>query len=82
VILEPTISLRRVEYYYSVYAYVWCDVNFTYTVFVCIATNISEVTCHLKIILVPGISSLRHVVPLITHFYLIMFMLITVTCLG
>jgi hypothetical protein len=30
-------------------------------------------TSHLKIILVPGISSLRQVVPLITSFYLVMF---------
>jgi hypothetical protein len=36
--------------------------------FVCIATFISEVTSHLKIILVPGISSPRQVVPLITFF--------------
>jgi hypothetical protein len=26
VVLEPAISLRRVEYYYVVCAYVWCDV--------------------------------------------------------
>jgi hypothetical protein len=31
---------------------------------------------------VPEISSLRQVVPLITFLYLIIFMLITVTCLG
>jgi hypothetical protein len=73
VILKPTISLRHIEYYYSVCVYVWCDINFVYTMFVCIATNSSEVTCHLKITLVPGISSLRQVVPLITPFYLIMF---------
>jgi hypothetical protein len=30
-VLEPTISLRRVDYYYAVYYYVWCDVNFAYT---------------------------------------------------
>jgi hypothetical protein len=28
-ILVPTISLRSVEYYYAVYSYVWCDVNFS-----------------------------------------------------
>ena len=55
------------------YSYVWCDVNFVHTMFVCIATTISEVTSHLKIILVPGISSPMQVVPLITPFYLIMF---------
>jgi hypothetical protein len=37
------------------------------------ATYSSEVTGILKIILVPGISSPRQVVPLITPFYLIMF---------
>jgi hypothetical protein len=31
VILIPTISLRSVEYYYTVYSYVWCDVIFAYT---------------------------------------------------
>jgi hypothetical protein len=31
VILVPTISLRCVDYYYTVYSYVWCDVNFAYT---------------------------------------------------
>jgi hypothetical protein len=37
VVLEPTISLRSVDYSYTVYSYVWCDVNFAYTMFVCIA---------------------------------------------
>jgi hypothetical protein len=41
--------------------------------FVCIATNSSEVMRILKIILVPGISSPRQVVSLITPFYLIIF---------
>jgi hypothetical protein len=42
---------------------------------VCIATSSSEITSHLKTKLVKylGISSLRQVVPLITPFYLIMF---------
>jgi hypothetical protein len=42
----------------------------------------SEVTSHLKTKLVKylGISSLRQVVSLITFLYLIMFLLITVTC--
>jgi hypothetical protein len=35
-------------------SYVWCDVNFSYTMFVCIATNSSEVTRILKTKLVPG----------------------------
>jgi hypothetical protein len=73
VVLKPRFSLRRVEYYYSVCDYVWCDVNFAYTLFVCIATTSSEVTSNLEIILVPGISSPKQVVPLITLFYLIMF---------
>jgi hypothetical protein len=37
-------------------------------VFVCIATFSSEDMCHLKSKLVPGISSPRQVVPLITFF--------------
>jgi hypothetical protein len=41
---------------------------FVYTMFVCIATTSSEVTSHLKSKLVPGISSSRQVVPLITSF--------------
>jgi Na+/H+ antiporter NhaD/arsenite permease-like protein len=68
VVLVPTISLRRVEYYYVVSSIVWCYVNFSYTLFVCIATLSSEDTCHLKSKLVPGISSARQVVPLITSF--------------
>jgi hypothetical protein len=73
VILVPMISLRSVEYYYTVNSIVWCDVNFAYTLFVYIATFSSEDTCHLKIILVPGISSPRQVVPMITSFYPLMF---------
>jgi hypothetical protein len=38
-ILVPTISLRRVDHYYAVCSYVWRDVNFVYTMFVCIATT-------------------------------------------
>jgi hypothetical protein len=44
VVLISTISLRRVDYYHTVYPYVWCNVNFAYTMFVCIATFSSEVT--------------------------------------
>jgi hypothetical protein len=50
------------------FLHVWCDVNFSYTMFVCIVTTSSEVTNHLKSKLVPGISSPRQVVPLITSF--------------
>jgi hypothetical protein len=69
VILEPTISLRHVEYYYTVYAYVWCNVNFAYTMFVCIVTTSSEVMSHLKIILVPEISKSQASCAL-DHFFL------------
>jgi hypothetical protein len=44
--------------------------------FVCMATFSSEVTSHLKSKLVPGISSPRQVVPLITFIYPIMFFII------
>jgi hypothetical protein len=40
--------LRRVDHYYAVRAYVWCDVNFA-----CIATFSSEVMRILKTKLVP-----------------------------
>jgi hypothetical protein len=73
VVLVPTILLRRVEYYYEVNSIVWFDVNFAYTLFVCIATFSSEDTCHLKSKLVPVMSSPRQVVPLITYFYPLMF---------
>jgi hypothetical protein len=53
-----------------------------YTMFVCIAMISSEVTRILKNKLVPGISSLRHVVPLITFLSPKMLLLITVTCSG
>jgi hypothetical protein len=82
-VLEPTISLRRVDHYYAICSHDWCDVNFVCTMFFCIATSSSVVTSHLKTKLVKylGISSLRQVVPLITFLYLIMFLLITVICL-
>jgi hypothetical protein len=53
VVLEATTSLRRVEYFYAVCSYVWCNVNFAYSMFVRIATNSSEVTRILKTKLVP-----------------------------
>ena len=81
-ILIPTISYHRVDYYYVVYSYVWCDVNFVYTMFVCIATFSGEDTSHLKNKLVPGISSARQVVPLITSIYPIMFLLNIMICIG
>jgi hypothetical protein len=42
---------------------------FVYIMFVCIATT----RARSRVILVPGISSPRQVVPLITSFYLLMF---------
>ena len=39
VILEPTISLRCIDYYHALYLSIWCDVNFSYTMFVCIASS-------------------------------------------
>jgi hypothetical protein len=80
-ILVPKILLRRVDYFYAICSYVWFDVNFVYTMFVCIATTRSEVMGHLKIILVPRISSPRQVVPLITFIYPIMFFIITYSCI-
>jgi hypothetical protein len=55
---------------------------FAYTMFVCIATSSSEVTSHLKTMLVPGNLESKASCAL-DHFslYLIMFLLIIVTCL-
>jgi hypothetical protein len=39
VVLDSTISLRRIDHYYVVFSYVWCDVNFAYTMFVCVVTT-------------------------------------------
>jgi hypothetical protein len=39
VILEPTISLRCEEYYHALYSLVWCDVNGSCTMFVCIVAS-------------------------------------------
>jgi hypothetical protein len=39
VILVPTISLQCVEYYHALCSAVWCDVNFCYTVLVCIVVS-------------------------------------------
>jgi hypothetical protein len=46
---------------------------FAYAMFVYIHTFSSEDTCHPKSKLVPGTSSARQVVPLITSFYPLMF---------
>jgi hypothetical protein len=39
VILVPTILLLSVEYYHTFCSIVWCDVNFCYTMFVCIVAS-------------------------------------------
>jgi hypothetical protein len=39
VILKPTTSLQCIDYYYAFHSHVWCDVNFSYTMFVCVATS-------------------------------------------
>jgi hypothetical protein len=66
------ILFQYVDHYYVFCIYVWCNVNFAYTIFVCIAT-ISARLRVMKSKLVPGISSPRQVVPLITSFYPLMF---------
>jgi hypothetical protein len=35
----PRILFKCVDYYYIFCLHVWCDVNFAYTMFVCIATT-------------------------------------------
>jgi capsid portal protein len=35
--LEPTILLRCVDYYYVFCSHVWYDVDFSYAMFVCVA---------------------------------------------
>jgi hypothetical protein len=83
VILEPTLSLRYVEHYYAVCSYVWCDVNVAYIMFICIATSSSEVMSHLKTKLVPrNLESKANCALDHSSLYLIMFLLITVTCSG
>jgi hypothetical protein len=39
VILEPTILLQYVEYYYAVCSHVWCDINLSYIIFACIVAS-------------------------------------------
>jgi hypothetical protein len=35
----PRILFYCVYYYHAIYSYVWCDVNFAYTMLVCIVTT-------------------------------------------
>jgi hypothetical protein len=85
VVLEPRFSLRCVDHCYAICSHDWCDVNFVYTMFVCIAMTSSEVTSHLKTKVgeVPGNLKSKASCAL-DHFslYLIMFLVITVTCSG
>jgi hypothetical protein len=85
VILERMISLRCVQYYHAFCSDVWCDVNFSYTMFVCIASSRRASD------LGPRYSAggkywagahWRQVVPLTTFIYPIMFSIITLACLG
>jgi hypothetical protein len=81
VVLEPTISLRHVDYYYADCSYIWCDVNFAYTMFVYIAmTSASsrESKDH------PGTWNLKSQAgcALDHFFYPIMFLLIVMICIG
>ena len=45
--------LFRSDHYYAICSHDWCDVNFSCTMFVCMATSSNEVTSHLKSKLVP-----------------------------
>ena len=42
VIIEPTISLQRVDYYYVFYLYVWCDVNSLYILCLFVLWRVEE----------------------------------------
>jgi hypothetical protein len=44
VILEPAILLRCVEYYYAFRSTFWCDVNFSYTMFLVLLQIDGQVT--------------------------------------
>jgi hypothetical protein len=37
--LVPMFSLHSVEYYHAFYSIVWCNVNFCYTIYVCIGAS-------------------------------------------
>jgi hypothetical protein len=69
VVLEPRFQLRSIDHYCAVWSHVWCNVNFAYTIFVCIATSSSEVTSHLKTKLVLGNLESKASCVLV-HFYL------------
>jgi hypothetical protein len=85
VILEPSILLQRVEYYYAICSHVWHNINFFYTMSICIASSrrasdrgprcLAGGDCRAG-------ARWRQVVPLITSIYPIMFMLIIIICIG
>ena len=83
VILVPTISFRRVDYYYVFYIHVWCDVNFPYTMSICIASSRRASDwgsrCSADRSCWAG-AHWRQLVPL-TTFYPIMFFNITNSCI-
>jgi hypothetical protein len=85
VILVSTISLQRIDNYHALCSDVWCDVNFYYTMFVCIVA--SRRASHKGSRGSTGGdcwagARWRQVVPLITSFYTIMFLLIIMICIG
>jgi hypothetical protein len=84
VVLVSTISLRNVEYYYVVYSYVWCNVNFAYTMFVCIATASTLAVRSRKSEEQVGTWNLKSQAScaLDHFFYLLMFGLIIMICIS
>jgi hypothetical protein len=85
VILEPTISLRCIEYYHALYLSVWCDVNFSCTMFVCIASSRRASD---RGPWYPAGGNFwpwahwRQVVPLTIFIYLIILFIIILACIG
>jgi hypothetical protein len=75
VVLEPKILLRCIDHYYTICSHDWCDISFSYTMFVCIATSSSEVTSHLKTNLVKYVGNLKSQVNLMgpSRFFLVLF---------
>jgi hypothetical protein len=57
VVPKPTISLRCIDHFYAICSHVWCDVNFAYTMSICIVAHSSEVTSHPKTNLVKYLGS-------------------------
>jgi hypothetical protein len=76
---------KCVEYYHAFCSVVWCDVNFCYTMFVCIFASRQASywgsKCSAGGDCWAG-ARWRQVVPLITYIYPIMFLLIIMICIG